>query len=350
MKYTKRNSSFELIRLLAQFYIVIYHVYLTISNNVDSVFNQSVMIPMHIGVPIFVLISGYFGIHPSIKGFINLISKIAIYTIITTLFIKIVSNEECIGGGVNLLKKILIISNSPYWFMRTYICLYLFAPILNKFLYNISLQQRLYALLVLTFISIYIGTVTRCDYSLSDGKNLVNFSFLYFIGNTLREYHNIWNKFNFKKILCWYISLNLFLLILYFNANNSFLSAIIWNLSFPYCSPLLILNSVLFVLLIAKFSFKSNLINYLASSSLAIYLIHGSDFGMNKIIKPIAMGMYETIDNDYIYLVAVCLLSIIIIVLCILIDKSLSPIWLHINKFACYIDEIIISKYKRIKL
>ena len=232
----------------------------------------------------------------------------------------------------------LIVSNSPYWFMRTYICLYLFTPILNKFLQDVTFKQRLYALLVLGFISVYIGTITRCDFSLGDGKNLVYFALLYLVGNTLHVYNAVWQKFNTKNILALYAVLNISLFVLHIIAGNSFWGVTVWNLSFPYCSPFIILNSVLFIFLVAKRPFKNKVINHMASSSLAIYLIHGSHFGMNTVLKPIALSLHELANNELSYFILVCLLAFMVIAVCLSIDKMLTPLWRWINKLAYYLD------------
>lgn len=62
-KALKRNSSFELLRLIAMFSIVIYHLFLTIkSNGHEDTWVTGGYTISHFGVPIFLLITGYFGI------------------------------------------------------------------------------------------------------------------------------------------------------------------------------------------------------------------------------------------------------------------------------------------------
>ena len=60
---TKRDSSFELIRVIAQYFIVLYHILLVIVyKNTNIEFYHAIWLPLHIGVPLFVMISGYFRI------------------------------------------------------------------------------------------------------------------------------------------------------------------------------------------------------------------------------------------------------------------------------------------------
>ena len=111
-------------------------------------------------------------------------------------------NRYYIFGGVNkqFLKDCLFISHTPYWFIRTYLCLYLFSPVLNKYLENITAKNRFILIGVLFFISFYLGT-SHGDPSLSDGKNLANFSLLYLLGNTLHAYEERWKGFSNKNLI-----------------------------------------------------------------------------------------------------------------------------------------------------
>lgn len=61
--------------------------------------------------------------------------------------------------------------------MRTYLCLYLFSPVMNTYLRNIDMKKRVYLLVSLAFICIFLGTASMCDTALNDGKNLANFVF-----------------------------------------------------------------------------------------------------------------------------------------------------------------------------
>lgn len=70
-----RESQFELLRLIAQFFIVTYHIFLFfIYPSTNAPFHKAIWLPLHIGVILFVLISGWFGIKPSIKSFVKLVS------------------------------------------------------------------------------------------------------------------------------------------------------------------------------------------------------------------------------------------------------------------------------------
>lgn len=331
----KRESSFELIRLIAQFLIVYYHIFLFfIAPNYDNILYKSIQLPLHIGVLLFVLISGYWGIKCSPKGFVKLVGIMFVYTVPLQLLYAYLEH----GIGIkDIILNLLFISNTPYWFMRTYICLYLFSPVINTYLDNISLKKRISLICSLAFISVYIGSISVCDPTLTDGKNLVYFIFLYVLGNTLRIYKDLWKSISIKVLIAIYLLLNIALVSLYSIYDTSFIGNIIWHFSFRYCSPLLLINSLLFFVIIAKFPFKSRCINYLSASSLAIYLLHGSPIVFYKLIGPVSLYIKSQTSNEILFFVELAVFSVIIMLFCILIDKLLNPVWKMVNAFGGYV-------------
>ena len=81
-------------------------------------------------------------------------------------------------GGIAMLDSFHVLFKTPYWFVRTYLCLYLISPLLNKCLKDISTKERSYYIFALAIIAVYLG-ILQCDISLIDGKNLANFMLIY---------------------------------------------------------------------------------------------------------------------------------------------------------------------------
>ena len=71
MNYKDRESQIELLRIVSIWLIVFYHLFMDFSLPLQEEYPlyKGLQIPLHIGVLLFVLISGYFGIKASIKGF-----------------------------------------------------------------------------------------------------------------------------------------------------------------------------------------------------------------------------------------------------------------------------------------
>lgn len=174
-----RESNFELLRLVAMFFIVIYHMFLFFLSPIDdNPLYVAIQSPLHIGVPLFVMISGYFGIKFSPKGLFKLLAKTFVLAVPLMLAYCLWQHQ----GIKEMVKSLLFISHTPFWFIRSYIMLFLVAPVVNHYLENITPTRRLYLMLALGWIAVYLGTVGG-DSSLAGGKNLANFLFLYCLGN-----------------------------------------------------------------------------------------------------------------------------------------------------------------------
>ena len=75
-----RESNYELLRLIAMFFIVWYHLLLKFIVPVDDApVYKAIYLPLHVAVICFVLISGYFHIKPSVRGVAKLLFPLLMY-------------------------------------------------------------------------------------------------------------------------------------------------------------------------------------------------------------------------------------------------------------------------------
>lgn len=332
-----RDSTFELIRIISMFFIVVYHLFLQeIEPNTSAQIYKAIQIPLHVGVILFVLLSGYFNIHFKIKGLIVLVATVFVYFVPLNIF-SIISSDDF--SMKQLVKSIFFISKTPYWFIRTYIFLFLISPVINCYLKNITWVQRKWLLAILGIISIYMGTLLA-DPSVSDGKNIVNFVLIYVLGDTLARYKSVWQKFSHSGMIILYLGFNIGIVAAYMLfSNQPMLQTAIWLLCFTYCSPFLIANGVLLFIILGKNHIQSKLVNYTASSMFAVYLIHCMPFLYNLVI-PDCCRQYilPYSGNPAIEISLVLLLGLIVMICSIAIDKALTPLWNVIAKAAAKID------------
>ena len=319
----ERESNFELLRLVSQFIIVYYHLFfLFIGKTYDDPIYQAIQLPLHIGVTVFVLLSGFFSIKASSKGLIKLLSMFFVLTLPETMYYMM---------NANSFRHILFLSSSHFWFIKTYLFLFLASPMLNLYWKETTIRQKWYMTCVLGFVASYMA-MTRGDSSMLTGKNLVNFAFLYYCGRMLSYYKDKWKEWRTGYILIAYISLNLVLVLgyLYFPC---LLQKAIWHFSFSYSSPVLLLNSVLFFMMFGKMQFRSGMINYLASSSLAIYLFHGCRPYVIGTIGQSAYWLHDNICNKVLFFLSCAALALFVMLIAIAIDKLLTPVWTMFSKF-----------------
>ncbi|MBR0262501.1 MAG: acyltransferase family protein [Bacilli bacterium] len=336
-----RNSSIELVRLLAMFMIVFYHIVLFFIEPIDAnPIYKAIQIPLHIGVMLFVLISGYFGIKPSFLRFFKILCVVAVYFLPLRLWYVYKMGM----GGMAMLDSFHILSKTPYWFVRTYLCLYLISPLLNKCLKDISIIERSYYIFAFAIIAVYLG-ILQCDISLIDGKNLANFMLIYIIGDTIRQEQQRWKVVPNWCFFFAFILLNLLLSTSYVLFSDLLISDIIWNWSFPYYSPFLIISSVLFFIPFTRFSFYSPVINYIASSVFSVYILHHQPTILEVCLKPVSLWLYGFAEGSvFLVLLIVSIYSMIIIGICVIIDKLLTPIWIFLQRLGQNIDNIVFNQ------
>lgn len=351
----RRESSFELARLVAQYMIVVYHIILFLFwkfSDSPDVFLRAFYIPLHIGVPVFVILSGYFHIKFSLKGIARLVVFLLIYEVglryIGDLFPHnqtYISEELSVGSNVSVWKQIFFVSGTSFWFVRTYIMLFLIAPIINKYLENITYKSRICLIVFFTWMCCYIPLL-NLDPSLEDGKNLPTFIFYYIIGDTVCRYKNKWKSWSQTKLITTYLIINIGISVLYYMLRtNGFIgmSDNVYRLVFYYYSPVLILNAILFVIIFGKKTFYNETINKLSRSSLAIYIIHGSYMVLFMFARPVSLWIQNNVDNEFIVLLLVLGLGLVITVGCIIVDQVLTPITTLLTKWLTKILEIFLG-------
>ena len=339
METIQRNSAYELLRLVAQWFIVAYHIFLFYfvlnTDNPEPIF-KAIWIPLHIGVPLFIMISGFFRIKLSIRGIMRIIANLFIYGLIFLLI------YTAIKGTHFSWKKIFFVSNTGYWFVRTYLILYLISPIINRFISNSTKEVRLLALCIFGYFALWIGW-NNFDQTMHEGYDILNFIFFYLLGNTLSEYKEQLIKIPNWLVLIIWLLLNILFMIGF--CQNEQYSSFIFKFTFPYNSPGITVNAVLFFTLFMRFSFQCKTINYLASSSLAIYLIHSGSLIFRTIIKKCSLLIKEYAKNGGGQILLVFAFAAIVVFACIAIDKLLTPIWNLTNLFA---DKLAATRFGKV--
>lgn len=322
--YSHRESSFEAMRLIAQWMIIIYHILLVWFFNEcpePNLFFKAMWIPFHVAVPCYVIVSGYFGIKFSIRGLIRIIAIMFVYGC-CLYFIKCFVVHDSV---FSIRRALFFVSNTSQWFVRTYLLLFLLAPVINKMIRSLDPQNRMLVLLILAWMNCWCGFM-GFEQNLHEGKNLVHFVFLYLIGNTLHTYSSKLNQIPMSKVVTALLIINIVSIlsgyhITFTNNPNQYL---LFNIFFSYNSILLVANAVLFFMLFMRLKFNSPIINYMATSSLAIYMLHM--FLLRRGIE-VVYWIRDGLDSAALQFVLVVMIAFATLIICIIIDKILSPCW-----------------------
>ena len=181
-----------------------------------------------------------------------------------------------LGSPIDILKSLLPISGNSYWFITVYVELLLLSPFVNKLLVQLSNRQYKSLIVILAFLIFWFGLLRKTNIS-TDGKNIVYFIFLYIVGGGLRRI-SLSDASSKYLISRFHILILLVSLIVlgggYLLPESHALFIHFMAYTYVYNSPFLLIVSISIFCLFRNLSFKNRLINYLASSSLAIYLIH----------------------------------------------------------------------------
>lgn len=140
----ERNSSFELLRIISMFLIVMHHYSVhggfdfMIPFSMKLYFVQCLDMGGKLGVNLFVLISGYFLCKSDFKWkrIIKLEVEVIFYSILIGVIFHFLMPER--ESTKDLIKELTPLRTGSYWFYNTYFVMVLFAPFINKFLVSLE--------------------------------------------------------------------------------------------------------------------------------------------------------------------------------------------------------------------
>ena len=391
----ERQSNMELLRLVAMMMILVMHMDygafgLPTAESVENapittfgrIFVEHLCL---VAVNVYVLISGWFGIRPKMKSFVRLMLQVAMYSIIITgAFLLLGKTTFKIGYVTDML-----IIGKQYWFVVSYLLLYLVSPILNTFVKHCSKREFQWMLLVFFGFQFVYSWIFGLE-EFAGGYSALSFMGLYLLARYVKIYGNetnnekrrtkdenqdnhldgiascstalrtgskfgyaelkvqVWlrrakgssfknpfksfkslTRFSFSKLLALYLFIAaitaLFVFLAYVWKGDSFGDACA-GIFAHYNSPFIVVSSLLVLLMFSKLHVQSKVINYLSSSAFAVYLIHA-----HPLLWDEYLNLFPPIYAKYPNLLGVLLMmlvAVIIFFLCIAIDKILSPLQL----------------------
>ena len=320
-----RQSNIELIRIVAMLFIIAYHLlsFVVLPNyENDNAMLKSAELLFHTGVVLFVLISGYFSIKLSVKSVLKLIFPIFIYYVPAMIFY----GDTGLGG-------VFLLSKSPYWFVKIYLFLLLLSPFVNRLWDRTSRKQHAYILCTLAFFSVYMGTIYG-ETSLVDGKNIVHFVLLYYIGKTICNYRQqIINVGTIRPLLI-YVCIVFCIIMLYIIFSESLIGTVVWFMALRYNSPLLMLESILLFIALSNMIIKSKVINRLASAAFPVYIMHNQKIFLLWLAP--AFFNYLNLSNNFYLMIAVVLIALFTYLAGFIIHQIMSPFIDRSISFLCY--------------
>ena len=307
----ERNSSIEMLRILAMLGIVIMHTNGAVmehGSGAGFAWTQIENGIFNAGVSIFVLISGYFGIRRSTQKLIELESTVILYAVLSALV-------GCYFGKASILsiiKAFIPVSTNCYWFISCYILLMIFSPYINRAIDSMCELQHRQLLLLMSAVFLVAPTVIY--YSVRGGKNVINMLLLYFLGSYIRKYSldERFDKKSLLKILIATTALNVLL--------NSLISiATGGKPHIPFardCSVFIVIEATVLMMFFMKVEFHSDFINRVAKHVFAVYLFEGA---LRQIVQNIVFD-YSIYEGEWYWSLVNIAVALIAMVGCMSID------------------------------
>ncbi len=340
IKRMNRESNYELLRIIAMFFIVLWHViqhsYLIENTPLGGVNNfliNAIMFFIVIHVNLFLLITGYYQSKSKfkLKKLISLIFLIGFYNVLINSIFKFCGLMKY--SNLDYLLKISFFNLDTYWYLKCYIIVFLLSPFFNLLIekMNKKIYKRLLISLILAFS--IIPFLTGNLFYEADG--LSQQILLYFVGAYIRKYNlnkNLFSTLNITQkrllylgsfLIFWIINISMYTVQIYLTSLNSdilkYIGSCLGAYKCFYNNPIVILQSLSIFLLFGTFKVKSKIINRISSLTLGIYLIHEMRCVYSHVYKWIGLDKGKIIYDKQIILKAI-FWAVIIFIVCALIE------------------------------
>lgn len=329
---TVRNSNIELLRIFAMFLIIAHHFgvhgiykYWHLNNSlllhINNFFAGLLCAGGKIGVVVFVMITGYFMINSGfkLKNFLNIYLKTLFYSVLFLLLSFLYGEHQLYMYLIKM--SVFPAGKHAYWFVTTYLVLYLFIPYINVLIKTISKEKLLYLIILTSFLWIFAPELFNFEFLFS---HLAIFIYFYLIGACIRlKYFDFLTNMRLLKIL--------FTVSLIYLSTLTLITVLKPEFNFFQVMDSVKINS-LATLFISLFLFNyfaslkigyNKWINWIASSVFSVYLIHD-----NQILRPFlwhkliswAGGIKGIMLSEY-FIFKMILIVIFVFAVCTIFDK-----------------------------
>lgn len=307
-----RDSRFELLRIIAMFMVLMLHVnffalhFVTVSqlnnNPAQALTRISLEMLALVAVNLFVMISGWWGIKPTLRGAAKLLFQ-CIFVIGIMFAVGVCTGRT--PNDVEGWQEVLYFSDS--WFVLSYLGLYLLAPVLNSFIEN-SPRRTLALFLVAFFVfqTLY-GNFSPCKSFIGRGYSAFSFVGLYMLARYVRLYRQSWLKYG---PALWAVSLV---------AAIAIYAVPLWcgvqdydYLAMDYTAPTTVCGALGLLMWTADSRpWHSRAVNFVAASCFTVYLCHVCNAWVQKAFKETAADIYRHASGlDYMWRILLFMLAV----------------------------------------
>ena len=280
-----RNSSLELLRIVAMLMIVACHFaahgefhFPSETITLNRLYQQFILMGGSLGNDIFVMISGYFLVKSSalnLRKLFNLWLRLIFYSVI--IYLVFLFSGMKTFDIKTAIKILMPVTRTQWWFASTYFVMYLIHPYINILIHSFSRDDYKKFLAAVLIYWCIIPTLTKSNFQ---GSSLIYFICLY----SLSGYVRLWAyDFGNKKFI-WlglsFILLN-FLSVIVFDIIGLKITFVGQRATYLYgmMRPFTLLAVLCLLIGFRHLDIRNNrIINIIASATFGVYLIHDNNF------------------------------------------------------------------------
>ncbi len=273
MDKNQRQSGVELLRVIAIFMVLVCHAnarVLGLPSPQDFVYSPSSSVVRMLfgcvgegGVNIFVMISGWFGIHAKPRGLAKLLFQV--FFLLWGIYAVFLLTGHATLNSHDI--KVCLALTEEYWFVMAYIGLYILSPVLNAFVEKATRHEFQMVLAAFYVFQCYYCWASGA-YDYYCGYSVTFFCGLYLTARYFRLYS--------VRLLSSHGTAVFFVCLLIVTVISVVAMARLGNGArmMRYDNPLVIISSLGLLSTFAHMRFHSRVVNGLATACFAVYIIH----------------------------------------------------------------------------
>ena len=276
MIQNQRNYGIELLRLVLMFMVCTLHALAkggVLSSCSSGTLNYYVYWFMEIcaycAVDAFALISGYTAKDKPVNyaKIIDMWFQAVFYSFVVTFVFVILGKYE--WGTIEAIKMLMPLNYGNFWYFTAYIGLFVFIPILNKFIFSVS-EDTAVKTFIIIFIMFSCGGIFTDPFNVNYGYSTIWLIILYCLGGLAKRI-NLFEKKRTSVLVAMFLASTTLTWITLCEFGSRIL--------IEYTSPTIVLNGILLLVIFSRITIKGGIISKLSPLAFGIYL-----FQINPVI------------------------------------------------------------------
>ncbi len=308
MNNSERNYGLDLVRIFSMFGIIGLHI--TYNGGMLKVFEiQSFSYYVllffttifYTSVNTFAMLSGFLYVkkeNVKYKNLVDLLVTVVFYCVVITVIFYAFNLYDVRNGGIKLLIGALCPPlKGRYWYITSYILLFLMIPYINRLIKNIS-QNELKKLLLILFILLSVVPtlgLLKDFFAIKEGYSPFWLIYCYMIGAYIRLFPVKNEKRAVAVFLgCIFVATSLNFALKW--VGMEYLDRVVLSeLFIGYISPFIVVAAASLIIIFKNISIKNvmgkKLVKLFASATFAVYIIHGHILIYDYVLKDLFLLM-----------------------------------------------------------